>query len=492
MCMNQIYSLRELAFPHLVRYIPFTTYPGATDCLRNLSELSCSSNIYSEFFYQLSHICHEIQSLNITFNNVISNGLIQLITVQKNLKYLTFEGFDDLEMVIPLLTKHSTNLMELNLYGHLPIPLSFIADYTNLRELVLSFDRHYGFENFEILQDVSLPRLQILKFSYGGSNQDYLIKFLEWNGKNLEEFTVDGINNDSINLAVAKFCPNLKSLFTVFLKNEIETLKIIFNTCQQLECIRVWCGGEYLPEDVLLKVVANHSPPKFHELKMNYECKGKRLFINWKYQNKDQKNKILPYYEQEDEHEQLNEWLNQEWWIRKRTERLSLLKNRNENERSMDRNEIVRSDELISRSIGLNRRNERFNERLNERRFGDWTDRSISIERRNDLLNEQFNERLVEWTDRSVGQNTNEWSNEPTLRDENDKKLNPKEELESFFTNWTNRVPKKSFSLIFISQNCSITTKLEVKKGSVEVIEKYKELGVIKKFEIIDFYDFEL
>ncbi|CAG8576247.1 12453_t:CDS:2 [Funneliformis mosseae] len=49
-------------------------------------------------------------------------------------------------------------------------------------------------------------------------------------------------------------------------------------------------------------------------------------------------------------------------------------------------------------------------------------------------LNEWLKERSVIWTGRSVGQNTNEWSNEPTLRDENDKKLNPKEEIESFFT----------------------------------------------------------
>ncbi|CAI2171094.1 11370_t:CDS:1 [Funneliformis geosporum] len=503
MCMNKIYSLRELSFPHLVRYIPFTTYPGATECLRYLSELSCSSNIYSEFFYQLSQICHKIQSLNITFNNVISNGLIQLITVQKNLKYLTFEGFDNLEVVIPLLKKHSNNFLELNLYGHLPIPLSFIADYVNLRELVLSFDRHCGFENFENLQDVSLPRLQILKFSYGGSNQDYLIKFLERNGMNLEEFTVDGTNHDSLNLAVAKFCPNLRSLFTIFLKDEIETLKIIFNNCQQLECIRVWCGGKYLPEDVLLKVVTSHSPKYFYELKMNYECKGNRLFINWKYQNKEQeKNKIFSHLEQQDEHERLNVWLNQEWWIRKRNDRLSLLKNRTENERSIgrSRNEIERSDELIiGQSI------ERLNERLKERSVG-WTGRSIGPIRRNEWLNvrrsselpgrsinierrNELNERLIGWTDRSMGQNTNELSNEPTFRDENDK---AKEGLESFFISWTNRVPKKSFSLTFISQSCSITTKLEVKKSIVEVIEKYKELGVVKKFEVVDFYDFEL
>ena len=51
-----------------------------------LTELNCSSDIYSEFFYQISQICHNIQSLTISFENVISNGLKDLISLQNNLK----------------------------------------------------------------------------------------------------------------------------------------------------------------------------------------------------------------------------------------------------------------------------------------------------------------------------------------------------------------------------------------------------------------------
>ena len=33
---------------------------------------------------------------------------------------------------------------------------------------------------------------------------------------------------------------------TVFQHNEVETLKVILNSCQQLESIRVLCGDDYL------------------------------------------------------------------------------------------------------------------------------------------------------------------------------------------------------------------------------------------------------
>src|ERR1043166_4368238 len=62
---NQISSLKELHFySTTVKSIPnvsTTFYPGAGDCLKHLSKLSCHSDIHSEFFYQLSQICHNIQ-----------------------------------------------------------------------------------------------------------------------------------------------------------------------------------------------------------------------------------------------------------------------------------------------------------------------------------------------------------------------------------------------------------------------------------------------
>ena len=55
------------------------------------------------------------------------------------------------------------------------------------------------------------------------------------------------------------------------------------------------------------------------------------------------------------------------------------------------------------------------------------------------------------------------------------------ENLESFFVSWKNRASKKSLSLIIVD----ILSK--VKEESMKIIEKYKNLGVIKKFEVREY-----
>jgi len=215
MVMNQI-SLKKLNLCYCSRYIsnvPFTIYPGATDCLRNLSELSCRSlNNYSNFLYQLSQICHKISSLNIIFRDVISNGLADLISVQQNLKHLSIIN-RNLTDIIPLLTKipNPSILTKLDINSKVYMPWSFIAKFTNLQELEFSLYHKDHFEDFKNLQHVIFPQLQILKFLNESPNHEDLIKFLEINGKNLIEFYLSNAN-DSTNLALAKFCPNLKSL----------------------------------------------------------------------------------------------------------------------------------------------------------------------------------------------------------------------------------------------------------------------------------------
>ena len=111
-------------------------------------------------------------------------------------------------------------------------------------------------------------QLKVLKF--------ILIKFLEINGKNLTEFCINRFrgNVDSINLALAKFCPNLKILTTIFKEDELETLKIILNSCEYLEIIKVWYGDEYLNGKAFFKVLSEYLQKNFYELSVMY-----RLFL---------------------------------------------------------------------------------------------------------------------------------------------------------------------------------------------------------------------
>ncbi|CAB4427319.1 unnamed protein product [Rhizophagus irregularis] len=269
------------------RNIPnFINFSGAKDCLKNLSELACGSNVHSKFFYQLSQICHHIQSLDITFEEIVSDGLQDLIFSQVSLKSLTLkiQDYDDYSVIVPSLTSHSLTITKLVVQGVASYePLSFISGLINLQELIISFDYR---DDFEEIQNINFTKLQILKFINGCPKAEILIKFLENNGKNLKELYIDKHNN-FLNLAISKFCPNLKSLYTRFIKNELKTLRIIFISCQQLESIKIRSGKTYLKCDEVLETVTKYSPKNFHELRLrNYvKLDSKDLesfFIGWK------------------------------------------------------------------------------------------------------------------------------------------------------------------------------------------------------------------
>ena len=127
MLMNQISSLKNLELYSLplnnIKNIPkFTSFPGANECLKNLSELHCYSNNNPELLYQLSQICRNIRSLKINLHKVTSNGIADLISVQQNLKYLV--------SLRTSLTNLPNTLIKLDLYEYHAIPLLFIARLT--------------------------------------------------------------------------------------------------------------------------------------------------------------------------------------------------------------------------------------------------------------------------------------------------------------------------------------------------------------------------
>ncbi|GBC03531.1 hypothetical protein RclHR1_05180008 [Rhizophagus clarus] len=296
MFMNEISSLKFLeydsGYSKKVQNVMFTYFPEAKNCLKGLPELKCSSDIYSEFFYQLSQICHNIRSLTIEFGDVISNGLTDLISLQNNLKSVTLiyysnEGENGMD-IITSLTKFSRTLTKLKIKESY-IPLLFISKFINLQELIFSLELS-GFDDFNHLHDFAFSQLKILKFLYAIPKVEMLIRFLKINGKNLKELYI-GEYDSSLNSIIAKFCPNLKSLSTIFLEEEIGTLKLILNNCQYLENINVWCSDGYLNEKESFEIFSKHSPKNFYGLEIFYAYKARseipseeleKFFINWK------------------------------------------------------------------------------------------------------------------------------------------------------------------------------------------------------------------
>jgi hypothetical protein len=295
MLMNQVSSLKSLVFLSFSD-ITLSLYPGAKDCLKNLTELRCSSDISTELLYQLSQICCNIQSFTLEFERTISNGIADLISAQRNLKCFEMSLYYDLTAnrltnIIPtLMTKLPNTLTKLSLYGgYNYISLSFITNFSNLQELKLSFDHDNCFVNFEKLQ---FPQLRVLKIQDKYPRDGLLIKFLENNGKNLKEICIgdfEGRNDNSINLAIAKFCPNLSKLSAGIQYFELETLKIIFNNCKNLESIKIWCGGKFLSERAALEAFAKYSHDVYelvlyHLFNVRFKLLPEELesfFISW-------------------------------------------------------------------------------------------------------------------------------------------------------------------------------------------------------------------
>src|SRR5437763_466965 len=74
-----------------------------------------------------------------------------------------------------------------------------------------------------------------------------------------------------------------------FNEDELDELKIIFNSCQHLESIKIRCRNDFLSEKEVLEAVANHSPKSFYELIIVYGSNSnlfskdlESFFVSWK------------------------------------------------------------------------------------------------------------------------------------------------------------------------------------------------------------------
>src|SRR6266498_293825 len=152
-------------------------------------------------------------------------------------------------------------------------------------------NHYHSLPNSRIYENLYF-HLQTLKFKRLCPKPEHFIKFLEINGENLKKIYLENhVNINSLNLAIPKHCPNLKSLTTRFNNDEVETLKAILNGCQHLESMMVFNskGDRCLNGSKLLEVIANCSPKNFYMLKICvYDLKSKifseeleSILISW-------------------------------------------------------------------------------------------------------------------------------------------------------------------------------------------------------------------
>ncbi|GBB88832.1 hypothetical protein RclHR1_15440003 [Rhizophagus clarus] len=292
--MNQIPSLKRLEIIEfdtleLWKNTSIISYPEIKDCLKNLTELCCNSDNSSEFICQLSNVCHSILHLELIVYSYISDELANLISAQKSLEYIDIRIEVDYPDLSNLLSIELPNtLTKLTLYEEtriFEISLLFITKFINLKELEISFRYSKSFKDFEILQHTYFPQLQILELEHAIPKLKLLIKFLEISGKNLKKIYLgeyegyyNNTSNNSLNLAIAEFCPNLRKLSTVIRKKELKSFKKILDNCQHLESITIRCGDSYLNEKESLEAVVKYSK-SIHKIELNYHYDDIKLGI---------------------------------------------------------------------------------------------------------------------------------------------------------------------------------------------------------------------
>ncbi|CAG8473530.1 14882_t:CDS:1 [Funneliformis mosseae] len=247
MIMKNTY-LKKLCIATNKNQTNFLDYQGREVCLSNLSEFKCCSNISSDMLHKLSITCKHLKTLRIKLKESVSDGLEELITSQSNLKYLDLR-FCYKESPIQLFP---ITLTKLRMVGvRIPIPFSMIPKLPNLQELTLAILYESYLEDFKDFQYVSLPQLQILKFENICLKIEYLMKFLENNGKNLEELCLGKdikIIKDSFYIKIANCCPKLRLLRTVFPEGNLNSMKVIVDHCKNLKDIYILCSNQLDPK----------------------------------------------------------------------------------------------------------------------------------------------------------------------------------------------------------------------------------------------------
>ncbi|CAI2183728.1 14153_t:CDS:2 [Funneliformis geosporum] len=268
--------------------VTYSTYPGTVRCLKDLSELTCTSDVFSEFFYHIFKICKNLRLIKLVIVECnITRSLSDLFSAMKDLKHIKIVpncGWDDFT---EYLCELPNSLIKLEIYAQENfMSLSKVERLKNLEEITLCFNDVDSFEGFETCH---FPRLKIFELQKASPDGERLTEFLEINGNQLEELYL-GSSDSLTNLAIFKNCPNLKSLYTPFLNEEDETLKMILLNCQKLEHVRFCCGTDYLSESTILDLVVTHAPENFYGISLYYP-KGQdtgllsydlnNFFINW-------------------------------------------------------------------------------------------------------------------------------------------------------------------------------------------------------------------
>ncbi|PKY30751.1 hypothetical protein RhiirB3_447993 [Rhizophagus irregularis] len=227
-------------FTHL--YIPYNfnfqihLIPEVRSCLSEIEFLSCNANINDDIMAGLADICKSIKKLEF-FINDDNYGIIRLIEAQQNLFNLDLKSHylydnDVIRNLENSLIKHANTIQYLKISKG-KLYKKVLASFINLKVLELDC----GSNNWECLENLSLPYLQILRTKNVPIKG--LISLIENTKGYLIEIKIDNtyhniVDNKRIIQVIYEKCPNLIFLKSVLRNNNILEFENLLVNCQNL------------------------------------------------------------------------------------------------------------------------------------------------------------------------------------------------------------------------------------------------------------------
>ncbi|CAB5217449.1 unnamed protein product [Rhizophagus irregularis] len=260
-----------------------------------LQFLNCS-NTDKNIWFLLKDICQSIKELDLIIEKPkINIGIIKLIESQKNLKKVNFDvvvkrSSETCKILENSLIKHANNIQHFRTTK--PPVTKILSSFVNLK--ILELDNHF-YENWNCLEDLSLPLLQNLKASHVPIKA--LTNFINNTNGYLTKIDIDLVShnkndNKRIIQAIYQNCLNLKYLKLTIRSENIKELETLLIRCQHLNrLIIIIDNADYIFNWIkLFKVLTNSSPIKLFMFKFWVENINRSInldylkffFDNWK------------------------------------------------------------------------------------------------------------------------------------------------------------------------------------------------------------------
>ncbi|RIA90784.1 hypothetical protein C1645_769114 [Glomus cerebriforme] len=266
---KDIYKLLQVTFWNIImsecnklKYLNLPDYSichfnGTKTCLPSLVKLNCSTFIPSNYFFELSKICHNLQDI-IIYCFQDNRGLAQLIKSQKRLKRIELNSNNN-DILCPLigeaLLNQSNTITYINFKNELCISPEFLNSLINCKELVINIQSESNFDLGK-LDLIKLPNLNTLSFYIyqhapfstalnSLSNVILSSSFPPKNYSHLKELNLDlypkYLTTESIKNylnTITKTCPLLESVVVWVSKDVLLDLESFLNKCRYLQEIR--------------------------------------------------------------------------------------------------------------------------------------------------------------------------------------------------------------------------------------------------------------